>query len=194
MNELAATESDGQVLRRAVFDPKLKLYNFFSYLSALVASIIGLPVALVWILGFGFYWTNRQFNALHCELSSKKLSVRRGVLFKIEKTIPLEQIQDVMVKEGPLLRAFGLCALKIETAGQSTAGASEADLVGIVDPRSFRDEVLAQRDALRAEKTAPTAAQGEEATLVEIRDLLREIRDQLGSSQLGSSLADRSQD
>lgn len=188
MNEPATAET-GRVLRRAAFDPKLKLYNFFSYLSALAASIIGLPLALVWLLGFGFYWTNRQFNALHCELSSKKLSVRRGVLFKVEKTIPLEQIQDVMVKEGPLLRAFGLCALKIETAGQSSAGASEADLVGIIDPRAFRDEVLAQRDVLLAKKTS-TSGDGaaDVQTMDEIRDLLREIRD-----QLAAALRDRSE-
>ena len=109
MNESIASSGDDQILRRADFDPKLKLYNFFNILIALVASIIGLPIALVWILGFGFYWTNRQFKALHCELSSRKLSVRRGVLFRVEKTIPLEQIQDLTVKEGPLLNAFGLC-------------------------------------------------------------------------------------
>ena len=182
-NSIHTAEADApQVLRKAAFDPKLKLYNFLNYLVALAASIIGLPIALLWVLGLGFYWTNRQFRALHCELTPRKLSVRRGVLFKVEKTIPLEQIQDLTVKEGPLLKAFGLCALKIETAGQSSTGGSEADLVGIIDPRQFRDEVLAQRDRLTtdARSEGPATATGQDDLLVEIRDLLGDIRSQLG--------------
>ncbi|MEM1248580.1 MAG: PH domain-containing protein [Acidobacteriota bacterium] len=182
MNEITERPGGEEVLRRATFDPKLKLYNFINYLLIFVFTVIGLPLAVAWVLGLGFYWTNRQFKALHCELSSRKLSVKRGVLFRVEKTIPLEQIQDLTVKEGPLLKAFGLCALKIETAGQSSTGASEADLIGIVDPRAFRDEVLAQRDVLRAEKTTATAPASESETLGEIRDLLRDIRDQIGAA------------
>ncbi len=178
------TSGASSALRRATFDPKLKAYLFLTQLMVFAATIVGLPIALLWVLGFGFYWANRQFQALHCELTERSLSIRRGVLFKVEKTIPLEQIQDLTVKEGPLLNAFGLCALKVETAGQSGAstGGSEADLVGIVDPRAFRDEVLAQRDVLKTQLAGAPAAATDDAVLHEVRDLLREIRDQLGQA------------
>jgi putative membrane protein len=108
--------------------------------------------------------------------------VKRGIFFKVEKTIPLDKIQDLTVKEGPLLRKLGLRSLKIETAGQGTPGASEADLIGIVDPLAFRDEVLRQRDSMSAVPASrPGADEGTSGAmelLTEIRDLLSQIAGQ----------------
>ena len=91
----------------------------------------------------------------------------------------MDKIQDLTVKEGPLLRALGLRSLKIETAGQGTPGGSEADLIGIIDPLEFRNRVIAQKDVMMGALPAP--ASGADAPsdsvelLTEIRDLLREI-------------------
>ena len=122
----------------------------------------------------------RSFEALKCELHERTLVVKRGIFFRVEKTIPLDKIQDLTVKEGPLLRWLGLRSLKIETAGQGTPGASEADLVGIVNPTDFRDEVLRQRDAMStlpppSGPGAPDGATGAIELLTEIRDLLRRM-------------------
>ena len=69
--------------------------------------------------------------------------------------------------------------VKVETAGQGTPGASEADLIGIVDPLDFRDEVLRQRDSLSAVPVLPPGvdegADGTIELLTEIRDLLSRI-------------------
>src|SRR5690606_6024645 len=101
--------------------------------------------------------------------------VRRGVFFRNEMSIPLDKIQDISLREGPLLRYLGLAKLRIETAGQnvSASGTSEADLVGLLDVREVRDRILAQRD-LVAEKGMITSGATEGTD-----DLLREIRDVL---------------
>src|SRR5690606_14601290 len=129
-----------------------------------------------------------------------RLRVRRGVLFRKTRTIPLDRIQDFTLLDGPIQRAFGLCTLRIETAGQSSPqGSADANLTGLMDAEEFQEVVLERRDRLvqqmagaaDASRTAdaagtPDATQGApralpaaEQVLVEIRDLLRRMEEHL---------------
>ena len=48
--------------------------------------------------------------------------------------------------DGPLMRHYNLRGLKMETAGQGGGrGASESNLIGVVDAVQFRDAILRQR-------------------------------------------------
>ena len=97
-------------------------------------------------------YTILYFQTLECYLTSRVLVYRRGLFVKIEKTIPLTRIQDLGMVQGPLMRAFGIHKLKIETAGQSTpGGAGEAALIGVVDAPAFRDLVRRLRNLLEIE-------------------------------------------
>jgi uncharacterized membrane protein YdbT with pleckstrin-like domain len=66
-----------------------------------------------------------------------------------EKTIPLENIQDVTFVEGPILKHFNLSTLKFETAGHSVGQASDMHLTGIIDAQAFRAQIMQAREALR---------------------------------------------
>jgi putative membrane protein len=86
----------------------------------------------------------------------------------VEKTIPLENIQDVTFIEGPILRHFHLSTLKFETAGHSAGQANDMHLTGIVDAHDFRNEILAAREALKQAQLgnrspAPSAAAASDA-------------------------------
>lgn len=151
-----AGSEESRVLERAEFDPKLRAYWFWNAVFVLVVSVVGLLALPFWLLGFGQWWTRRQFRAMEAELCERSLNYRKGVLFKVEKTIPLEQIQDLTLREGPLLKVLGLCSLSIETAGQSATSGSDARLTGVRDARAFRDAVLARRDHLRAKSSTPS--------------------------------------
>jgi putative membrane protein len=168
-----------QLLAAARFEDKLKTYWFLQGALVFVATVVGILAVPFWLIGLGQWYARRAFDALKCELNERTLVVKRGIFFKVEKTIPLDKIQDLTVKEGPLLRMLGLRSLKIETAGQGTPGSSEADLVGIVDPIDFRDAVLRQRDAMSGAPTPLPSPQGgssaEIELLTEIRDLLSQI-------------------
>ena len=59
---------------------------------------------------------------MSARLLERKLVVKRGILFVVEKSIPLEKITDVALSQGPLMRLFGLYRLSFETAGQSAPG------------------------------------------------------------------------
>ncbi len=172
------TDTD-ELLTAARFEGKLRTYWFLQVVLLCVATVVGIVILPIWLLGLGQWYVRRSFEMLKCELHERTLVVKRGIFFKVEKTIPLDKIQDLTVKEGPLLRWLGLRSLKIETAGQGTPGASEADLAGIVDPLDFRDQVLRQRDSMSAAPVSRTGTdEGTSGTielLTEIRDLLSRI-------------------
>ena len=171
-----------QLLTAANFEDKLRTYWYLQVVLVFVATVVGIVILPIWLLGWGQWYVRRSFEMLKCELHERTLVVKRGIFFRVEKTIPLDKIQDLTVKEGPLLRMLGLRSLKIETAGQGTPGASELDLVGIVNPLDFRDEVLRQRDSMSAVPfSRPSTEEGTSGTmelLTEIRDLLSQIAGQ----------------
>jgi putative membrane protein len=178
------------VLVRARFDPRLPLYFMLQVQAVLLLSIITIPLMPIWLLvGRGVH--KRQYERLACELTPRALIVRRGYLLRVQQSIPLDKITDLALYEGPILRHFGLCSLRIETAGGGHATTTgQAMLPGVVDAEQFRDRVLAQRDAVvldgggaslaRLEDVAPRAAPAAASTasdgvLVEIRDGLLRI-------------------
>lgn len=173
------------VLAEAEFDPKLRTYLYVTSLWVLAISVIGIALIPVWLFA-GIWWSRRSFEALSCVLTERALVLKKGVLFRSEKTIPLDSIQDLALNEGPLLRRLGLAQIKIETAGQSAAqGSSEGSLVGVVDSIAFRDRILEQRDHVaghRSEAARPISEVTSEELLVDIRDSLERIERHLAQS------------
>lgn len=169
----------------AQFNPLIRPYLVLYVALVLAATVIGLPLAVLWLLGPGQWWAGHYFRELRCELSDTELRFRKGILFQVEKTIPLENIQDVTFTEGPLLRQFNLSILRFETAGQSAGQAHDMRLVGIIDADTLRRAILMRRQALRqrqAGQAAIPAADGDQLVVLrgiserldEIARLLRE--------------------
>jgi putative membrane protein len=172
------------VIARAAFDEKLPTYWMLNALTILFFTFIGIAVIPVWLF-LGWRIHRKQYERLECELTERTLNVRRGFLFRVEKSIPLDKIQDVSMKEGPILRHLGLSALGIETAGSSgPQGGADAQLTGVVDAPAFRDAILNQRDLVvsasgpapaggATSATAPPPSDG--STLEEISATLKRI-------------------
>ena len=170
----------------ATFNPLIRPYLVLQVGFIMAVTIVGIPLALIWFLGPGQWWAKHYFDKLHCEISDIEIRFRKGILFQIEKTIPLENIQDVTFIEGPLLKYFHLSILKFETAGQSAHQANDMQFVGIVDAHEFRQLILQRRQAVRnrmqpQKALASVAGDGEhlaalrgiQAQLEEITALLR---------------------
>lgn len=185
----------GEVLERAEFDPKLRLYLVLQGVMGLTATIVGIVVLPIWLVA-GPLWARRYYDRLECALTERALVFGKGILFRSEVTVPLDKIQDLTVKYGPVLDWLGLAKLSVETAGQRSEHGAEISLVGVVDATAFRDRVLDRRDALaglsdhpavggpagdgsgaRQEADRPPGRAAE--SLDRIEALLREIRDLL---------------
>ncbi|WP_375765772.1 PH domain-containing protein [Archangium gephyra] len=154
MSSQARTEL---VLQRATFNTLIRPYLVIQVGFILAITVVGLPLAVLWFCGIGQWWARHYYDKLECELSNRTLRFRKGILFQVEKTIPLENIQDVTFIEGPILRQFQLTLLKFETAGQSQHAGNQMQLVGIVEAHDFRARILAARDGLRHGQPAAAA-------------------------------------
>ena len=173
------------VLQEAVFHPKVCLYWLFSGAIILTVIVITIPLLPLWFL-FGMIVTRKFLEHMSCTLTDRTLVVKKGWLDRIEKTIPLEKITDLAIKQGPIMRAMGLHLLSIETAGSSGGAASGSlvSLIGIEGTIAFRNDVLAQRDSLVSQHhMSEHAAEPQRDTLVHIGETLDRIEKLLQSDR-----------
>lgn len=171
-----------QILQKADFNPKIKKYLLIFGILALAITVFGIVLIPFWLL-LSPYYIKKYYNRLQCELTTRSLRFEKGFIFHTERTIPLDKIQDLTFKEGPLLKAFGLSILKIETAGNTGQGMSDLTLIGILDAPDFRNRVLEQRDKV-TENVQSVSSEGSETleVLKEIRDALKRIEMQVKNS------------
>ena len=166
-------------IKSAEFNSKVCTYWLLSGALIFCYTIVGIPLLLLWF-PIGLVFTKRYLDRMECMLMEKTLKVRKGILVRVEKTIPLEKITDMGMVQGPIMRYFDLHKLTIETAGQSGPGAL-VSLTGIKDVKSFREFVLNQRDAVAVASSKSTLeagrhkSTGESSLLTEIRDSLLRI-------------------
>jgi len=170
------------IIQQAEFNPAIKKYLLWVVAFYLFISLIGIPFLIFWFLGLGQYISRIYYEHLVCKLTDKHLEFKKGAMFKVDKTIPLENIQDLTFIENPLLKIFDLRILKIETAGQSNPQGSDMKLIGIIGTAEFKERVLEQRDLLKnlgSERysQADTSDNKTLDLLTEIRDLLIEIKE-----------------
>ncbi|MBL8818790.1 MAG: PH domain-containing protein [Planctomyces sp.] len=165
---------------RASFNPLIRPYLVLNIGFVMICTLIGIPLAIVWFCGVGQWWARHYFDKLECELTSTRLRFRKGIIFEVEKTIPLDNVQDVTFVEGPLLRHFHLSILKFETAGQSAGQANSMQLVGVIDAHNLRNEILSRRELLKKEQAAPAAATSQSNTtesVVVLKEILIRLDD-----------------
>jgi putative membrane protein len=162
-------------LKSAIFDKNVKKYWLLFWLLLLSFTFFFIPLIPL-ILIFVWLISQRQLNAMSAELFERKLVVKRGIWFRVEKSIPLEKITDVGLTQGPLMRLFKLYRLDFETAGQTSQGAL-VSMLGIVDAMEFRESILFQKDALQ--KNGPqalTSSSELNAEKSDIRDLVASVK------------------
>ncbi len=172
-------EDQNPILKKAVFNPAFKTYIFLIVLFYLFVSIAGIIIIPLWLLGLGQWLSGLYFKTLKCELSEKNLYFSKGVIIHIEKTIPLENIQDLSFVGGPLLRAMGLTFIRVETAGGGGAHHSNMmSIPGVEEAEEFKNMILLQREKVIRAKSAGVVTQtsGDTALLKEIRNELMEIK------------------
>ncbi len=174
---------DHPVLREAAFDrAAIKKYYLWQPTIIMACTIVLIPAIPV-VLIITLLVMDKYLDRLSCTLTERTLEIRKGLLNRVESTVPLEKITDLQMFQGPIMRMLGLQGFKLETAGQSSGpGGSLVNMIGIVDTPGFRGAVLAQRDRMAESggKRRPAAsdtgeAVDEAAVLVEIRDALLRI-------------------
>jgi putative membrane protein len=175
-------QQSGTAAVTAKFNPLYRPYLVVTIGLTMVCTVIGAPLAIVWFLGAGQWWARHYFDRLECQITDRALRFRKGILFQVEKTVPLENIQDVTFIEGPLLKKFHLATLKFETAGHSAGQAHDMQLTGIIDAHEFRNRILERRDALRhGAQNGGHAAQASTASQTELMQAMLSRLDEIAA-------------
>ncbi len=172
------------ILMQAEIMPEVIRYHMWGVVIFSVLTVVGI-VLLPLTFPLARYLLGRYYERLEVVLTRRDLKVRRGILNTEEKSIPLEQITDLALNQGPIMRMFGLKGMRVETAGQSSAGAL-VTVVGLADVDEFRDAVLNQRDRVsdtddeRQPAASPPPVENDTtALLTDIRDSLVRIEARL---------------
>ena len=164
------SRSSDTLPRAGLIDPRTKQYWLWAAPIVFGATIVLIPLIPIYLL-IASWMIDRYFERFECVLTERALVVRKGILNRVESTIPLTKITDLQLYQGPLMRLFGLQGFRVETAGQSSGpGAHLVNVIGLVDTPGFRSAVLAQRD--RLENATVVDATGEDALLDLGRDIL----------------------
>ncbi|MBN8694980.1 MAG: PH domain-containing protein [Bacteroidetes bacterium] len=171
-------DTNNPIVRTAVFNPKIKTYIFWIVVFYLIVSVVGILILPIWIFGLGQWLSGKFFKTLKCELTEKNLYFSKGIILHIEKTIPLENIQDISFWGGPILRSLGLTFIKIETAGGGGAhNANMMSIPGVEQAEEFKNLILLHREKVIKQKNGQAqTGTSENQILKEIKNELTEIK------------------
>ena len=116
----------------------------------IVGAILLLPALLV-IVGpavVGYTAIHLRYDTTWYVLTDRSVRIRRGIWIIMETTITYENIQNVVVTQGPVQRWFGIADVVIQTAGGG--GAHAGLLEGLANAQRIRDLFLARLAASRS--------------------------------------------
>jgi putative membrane protein len=173
------------ILREATFSPRVKTYIFFVVLVFLFSTVIGIIFVPFWILGLGQWMSGKYYKTLSCQITNKNLKFSKGLVLNIQKTIPVENIQDLSFVGGPVLRYFGLTLIKIETAGGGGGQGHQnmMSMLGINDAESFKSAILLQREQVIHDKYSNSnqsvSSTSDTQLLMDIKNELIEIKNKM---------------
>ena len=108
-------------------------------------------------------WAVKEFQSQKCTVDDHRIHYSGGWINKVEKTVPLDRVQDLAIQEGCVQRYCGVSSLLVQTAGNSGPEArAELTLNSVVEPRRLRASIIQRRDAIVLGQGAggPAAAGG----------------------------------
>ncbi|MGR3766574.1 PH domain-containing protein [Rossellomorea sp. NS-SX7] len=127
--------------------------------------LISMGVVLVIVLVAGVLkWLRFTYR-----LEEGELRIEYGLFVKKKRYIPFDRIQSLNFSEGIIHRPFGLVKVKVETAGSSSPGESEAELTAIL-----KEEALELEKIIYREKKKGQTTEMDEETVVHEKDFPKE--------------------
>ncbi|KAJ0407430.1 hypothetical protein P43SY_004971 [Pythium insidiosum] len=99
--------------------------------------------------------SQKYIESQKCEVTDRRVIFESGWLNHSIKSIPLDRIQDVNIRQDCIQQCFGVKTLDIQTAG-SGSPLAEASLIAPMDAVMVRDIILERRDALVLGHPEPT--------------------------------------
>jgi len=144
----------------------------WSLLGGLLALmwIISVPVSLAWIRNLSYV------------IEDDKIVIYKGILTKIQQSIPFRMITDFRLHRSLYDRFLGIGSIDVQTAGQNAnASGYEGRMTGLLNWGDLHEEL---RSRLESYNRSGASVPGEPATAAQVagagdatlRDVLQELR------------------
>ena len=101
-----------------------------------LAAIIAALLLLAWPLS-----KHLERQRIRCRLEGPQLRYESGLLTTTVKTLPVDNIQDVTVRQTMIQKMFGVGDLRIETAGKGSA----LEIDNVENPQRLADMILSSK-------------------------------------------------
>lgn len=119
------------------------------------------------------------FNTIRYELDERYVTKSSGVLWKKRRSIPLEKITNLDVRQGPFERIFGYGKIWVFTPSTGAAKPEE-QLLGIPNPHEMKETIIARSEAAKLpQNTVPSEKIINQISNNDVVALLSDIRDSL---------------
>ena len=128
------------------------------------------------------------FNTIRYELDDRYITKASGVLWKKRRSIPLEKITNLDVRQGPIERIFGYGKIWVFTPSTGSS-IPEEKLVGILKPHDMKQTIIecseiAKQPQASVDQENKVEAKGEVVSLLsDIRDSLKNIENSLSEQK-----------
>jgi putative membrane protein len=150
----------------------------FPGIAALINGQFGMRTLLLVLLiavlisVFSAVWGVLSWRATTYRVSGGAFHLKRGVLQKSERSLPLERIQSVNTVQGVVQRLFGVVEVRVEAAGGGEEPEISLPALSRNDARTLREELTQRRRA--SEETGEDIQEPSPTVLrrLSIRDLL----------------------
>jgi membrane protein YdbS with pleckstrin-like domain len=121
-------------------------------MTRVFAAVFDLPIGWLAAAGVavagglaGAWLGHRRYRYTRWMLDSDAFSLRKGRLFQSEIRVPLNRVQHLDLRRGPLERRYGLATLVVHTAGTRDSAVTVGGL-GDADAEALRDLLARQAE------------------------------------------------
>ena len=123
--------------------------------------LVGATAAAIISLLIGGFVT---WKTLRYEITDDRIEIRRGLVRRERRTIPLERVRGVDVTSTLLHRMLGVTVVRIEAAaGSGAAEDGKLDAVDVAEADRLRHELLRRKAEITGQEGAPAQDVGEGA-------------------------------
>lgn len=106
---------------------------------------------------FSFYLPKRTYETTSWQVKDSGMEIQRGIWWKHQIFIPRDRIQHTDIKQGPMMRSFGIATLVINTGGTHEPSIPLAGIL-METAQSIRDQLSNKFEAAEAVSNEPATA------------------------------------
>lgn len=158
------------------------------FLGGVLAALIGasgVSAGMAFIIGFilvavpSFVYTILFFNTIRYTVSQDYVIVAYGILWKVKRSVPLDKITNIDVRQGPLERILGFGQVWIFTPSTGSQ-VPEEKLLGVQDPHEVKQFIIdtskQDKDVRHSAVTSAKSSASSDEQTVLLREILSTLK------------------